>query len=535
MALRSAEAVEPPSTSVPWVYLSSVIFLLSGAVFYLYLARVLSHTDLGAVVILSAIAALMAVVFSLGLGPGFQHFLSFYLGRSDTAVVRTLVRSGFLFAVVLSAIAGIATLTLSTVFSDLFFHTRAYATAIAILAVFAGLQTGNSALQSVLLGLQRFVAYSAVFILGSISIYGFALGFLWFRPGVDSIVAGWALGAALGFALAVVAIVRTAPPGAVDARARVRSGEPNLHRSILAYSLPLFVWSVLATGTAYVDRLVLASVASLASVGVYNYALLIATGSLVVVGPFTTILVPKASRSFGERNEGEIRALTRSAITLIVLVYVPIGLGIAALGPFLLRYLAGPGFVSGSLSMVTLLVLSAVFVPYSILSSIAAGTRRTFAFAKAAGLALTANVALSIVLVPRLGMLGAALGNSSMVWVPFLVFYLELRNTGFVEFDLRSLLRVWLAGGVMAVVVGVPLWLLNYELLFVPVFVALGIACRAVLLRRLGAITHDTAATLLRLLPRWLAGLRHIVYWLTPTYRSENPTIPGGTGLPYRR
>ncbi len=529
MALQSTEAAEPTSISVPWVYLSSLVFLLSGAIFYLYLARVLPPNDLGAVVILSAIAAVMAVAFSLGIGPGFQHFLSYHLGRSETAIVQSLVRSAFFYALALSVASAVTTLALSTAFSDLFFHTRAYATAITILAVFAGVQTANSALQSVLLGLQRFVSYSLVFISSSIAIYGFAVGFLVIWPGVDSIVTGWASGASLGCALAVLAIVRVRGRRNSDSGMDSRTAGASLHRSLVAYSLPLFVWSVLATGATYVDRLVLASVADLASVGVYNYALLIASGSLVIVGPFATILVSKASSSFGQGDRQELRTLTRGAITMIALVYVPISLGIAALGPFLLRVLVGPGFVTGSLAMALLLVASAVVVPYSILSSVAAGTRRTMAFAKAAGLALCANIVLSVVLVPRVGMVGAAIGNSSMVWVPFAVFYLELRNTGLVAFDLRSLSRIWLASLAMAAVVGVPLALLGYDLSSVAIFVVAGILVLAVLLRLLGAISVGTAASLLGLLPRRLGALRHVIYWLAPT--CQTPTVPASSGV----
>ena len=535
MSLQPVAVEEPSSTSVPWVYLSSLTFLLSGAIFYLYLARALPYNDLGAVVVLSAIAALMPVAFSLGIGPGFQHFLSFYLGRSETSVLQRLVHSAFFFALVLSLATAATTLVLSTVLSDLFFHTRAYADAVAILAVFAGLQTGNSTLSSVLLGLQRFATYSVVSIAGWVATYGLALLFLSVRPGVDSIVIGWTLGATLACTLYVITILRTSGSWTPLLAGTRGAGEPGLHRSILAYSLPLFIWSLLATGALYVDRLVLASVANLASVGIYNYALLIASGSLVVVGPFSTLLIPKASKWFGQRNEDEIRALTRSAITLIVLVYVPVGLGIAALGPFLLRYLAGPGFVGASLPMIVLLVLSAVFIPYSILSSIAAGTRRTMAFAKAAGFALGANVVLSVLLVPRLGMLGAALGNASMIWVPFLVFYLELRPTGLVRFDLRSLSRIWLATGLMSVMVGVPLWFLGYDLAFVPIFVLLGIASLAVSLRLLGAVSAETATTLLQVLPRWLSGLRHAIYWLAPAYRVEGMQPVSGAGLSYQR
>lgn len=521
MSLQLIDVREAPRTSVPWIYLSSLSFFLAGAVFYLALARLLPYTELGAVVILAAVASLMTVVFSFGIGPGFKHFLSFYLGRSETATLRALVRSALFFAIVLSVAAASATLALSTGLSDLFFHTRAYSGAIAIVSVYAGLLTANSILQSVLLGLQKFAIYSMVYITWSVATYGLALGLLLVRPRVDSVVTGWALGSALGCALYVVVILRTTRHGSGAGTLLGGVAPPHLYRSFFAYSLPLFVSSVLATGALYVDRLVLASVATLASVGVYNYALLIVTASAVVIGPFGTILIPKASMSFGQRNEAEIRSLTQRGITLIALVYVPVGLGLAALSPFLLRYLAGPGFVSASVPLIVLLVISAVFVPYQILSSIAAGTRRTMAFVWAAGFALVTNLALCIALVPRLGMTGAAIGNSSMIWIPFLVFYLELRNSGFVSFDLASLARVWLGACAMSLAVGVPLWFLGYPPVFVPIFVLIGIVCLAVLLRLMGAITAETATTLLQVLPRRLHGLRHAIYWLAPSYRVE--------------
>lgn len=502
--------------------------------FYLYLARVLSDSDLGAVVILSAIAALMTAVFSLGIGTGFQHFLSFYLGRSETATLNALVRTAFFFAVILSVASVVTTLVLSTGLSDFFFHTRAYVGVIALLAIFTGVQTANSTLQSVLLGFHKFATYSIVYILGSVATYGLPLGFLWLKQGLDSIVIGWTTGAALACALYLVAILRTI--GTLSGKGQNAGGGDglNLRQSIVTYSLPLFVWSLLATGALYVDRLVLASIVNLANVGIYNYALLIASGSLAVVGPFATILMPKASKLFGRRDDNEIRVLTRNAITLITLVYVPVGLGIAALGPFLLRFLAGPGFVAASIPMIALLIISAVFVPYSILSSIAAATRKTTAFVKAAGLALATNVALSIILVPRVGMLGAAFGNSSMEWVPFLVFYVELRSTGLVRFDLHSLSRVWLASGVMFAVVGVPLWVSGYDLILVPVFVALGVVSLAVSLRLLGAIGGETATTLTQLLPRWLYGIRHAIYWLAPAHKTDRIRTMSGSG-PFRQ
>jgi hypothetical protein len=57
------------------------VYLLSGTVFYVYLAHVLQADKLGSVVVLAAVAAIMSVALSLGIGSGFQHFLSFFPGQ----------------------------------------------------------------------------------------------------------------------------------------------------------------------------------------------------------------------------------------------------------------------------------------------------------------------------------------------------------------------------------------------------------------------------------------------------------------------
>jgi stage V sporulation protein B len=512
----SVEDRELAHASVPWVYLSSVTLILSGAVFYVYLARVLPTDELGSVVVLAAIAAIMSVVFSLGIGSGFQHFLSYYLGRSSPATVHALIRGSFLLALVLGGGSALLTAALSPGLSQIFFHTGVYASTIELLALFTGLTTALTVLQSVLIGLQRFVAYAVCAIVGYVTMYGSAVVLLYLRREVDSIVIGWVAGFALACVLTVFMILRYArgPTGSPPTAPAPWRSTTGLFRSLLLYSLPIFVSGVFTTGTQYIDRLVLASVADLSSVGVYNYALLIASGSLFLIAPFSTFLVPKISESFGRGDMEGIRSLSSTSTTLIVLVYVPAGLGVAAIAPPLLRVLAGPGFVVASVPLAILVGVSAAFVPFVVLGAVIAGTRRTIVWAEAAGLALFANIVVSLALIPRFGMVGAALGNSSMIWVPFVVFYWALKGTGLIRFDREAIARIWLAAVLMALVVWGPLELVRYDLVLVPLFVLIGVGVLLVSLRALRAVPREVADLFLSGLPKWLGGVRPVVDWV---------------------
>lgn len=503
---------ESARASIPWIYLSTVSFFLAGGAFYLYLARLVPTSEVGTIVVLSAVAAIVSAACSLGLGSGFQHFLSYHIGMADPSSVRALVRSSLLAALILSTLATAVTISLAGAIGLLFFHSSAYTEVLELLGLFSGLSTGSTVLQSVLLGLQRFVYYSIASISGNLATYGLAVLLLILRPGVISVVEGWILGAGLASLLYTVGIyLHPLAPKATE-QETVRTTA--LYRSVLVYSLPLFAAALIGTGTTYVDRLVLASIADLSSVGIYNYAILVAAGSLFVVSPFGTLLVPKISELLGADNRHGIQFVTRTAGTLVVLVYVPFALGLAALAPILLRVLAGPGFVSASLPMGLLLLLTAVFIPYAVLTSLAAGIRRTDALVKASVLALLTNIALSIALVPKFGMIGAALGNSAMSWVAFGVLYVELRGTGLVHFDLSALVRIWLAAGAMALAIAVPLEVGGYTSLRAILFVALGAAVLVVALRWARALNADLTTFLVRILPRRLRFFRSTICWV---------------------
>ncbi|MHB8351599.1 MAG: lipid II flippase MurJ [Thermoplasmata archaeon] len=509
---------EPARASIPWIYLSTISFFLAGGVFYLYLARIVPTSEVGTIVVLSAVAAIVSAACSLGLGSGFQHFLSYHIGMDDPLSVRALVRSSLLAALVLSTLAAAVTIGLASAIGNLFFHSSAYTEPLELLGLFSGLSTCATVLQSVLLGLQKFIFYSAVAITGNVATYGLAVVFLIVRPGVTSVVEGWTVGAGLACVLYTIGIYLhpLAPSKGVQGNLRPTA----LYRAVLAYSLPLFAAALIGTGTTYVDRLVLASIADLSSVGIYNYAILVAAGSLFVVSPFGTLLVPKISELLGAGNLHGIRYVTRTAGTLVVLVYVPFALGLAALAPILLGVLAGPGFVSASLPMALLLLLTAIFIPYAVLSSLAAGIRRTQALVKASVAALVVNIALSIVLVPKFGMIGAALGNSAMSWAAFGVLYWELRNTGLVRFDFGALMRIWLAAGAMALAVAVPLEVMGYSPLRALLMVGAGLVVLLVGLRWARALNSDLTAFLVRALPRRLHWLRPGICWVAACQNS---------------
>ncbi len=513
MNVRSEDSDELPQGGATWVYASAVVTTAAGALFYLYLARAVSLDQLGAIVVLQAFAYIVATAASLGLGRGFQHFLAFFRGRGEgSTYTRPLVGMSYVTVVLLCLASAGISLSIAGGLSLWLFHSANYLPTIELLAPYAGLLVATIILTGVIVGLQRYIAYSVVMILGTATMYGVPVVLYSEYHSLQSIVLGWIAGAVVLISAALVVIERITrlPSGTGRPAAGVYG---RLYRNLFTYSLPVVVSALVTTCTYYIDRLILASLVNLPTVGIYNYAILFASASLFAVSPFQTILISRISALFGRGESGPIASLVRTGGTLVVLIFVPLSLALSALGPVLLRYLVGAPFVAAALPMAVLLGISAAFVPFTILTSLASGIRRTSAVMVSSVCALAANASLSILLVPHFGMVGAAIGNSSMFWAPFLALYLLFRETGLVDFDLRSMAAVWAASVGMALTVAVPLLLLGYALPFVPLFAAAGVVVFVILVRGLGALPWEVTVELQRHLPTWANILRPIIRW----------------------
>ena len=501
-----------PRGAVPWLYAQSTVATLAGALFYLYLARVAPLDELGAAVVLQAFAMIAATAASLGLGRGFTHFLSYHQARGENDTARTLLRLSYLTAALLALVAAGVTVALSGELSELLFHSPTYTSTVELLAVLSGVVTAGLILGGVLLGLQRYVSFSIVAILGNTAMFSLPLVLFTFWRTLPAIVIGWALGSALLDVGLIVAIEQAARAVGISGRGPTVSLRVT-NQSVLVYSLPVVASLLITTSTYFVDRLVLASIANLGTVGVYNYAILFATAALFLVTPIQSVLTPRISALFARGEWSRIRAVVWNASTLIALVFVPISLGVAALGPLLLRLLVGPEFVPAAVPLAVLLVISALFIQFNVLVSLSSGTRRTSVLMVSSLSALIANAALSILLVPYMGMLGAAIGNSAMFWAPFLVLSYSWRRSDLARVDLRAIGAIWAASAALSLTMGVPLLVLHYVPIYVPLFVALGVGVFLVALRLLRALPAETTDELMRHLPRWAYGLRPIICW----------------------
>lgn len=196
-----------------------------------------------------------------------------------------------------------------------------------------------------------------------------------------------------------------------------RLGRPALAwsrlRPLLAYGIPLMPNGVLRWLINYADRLVIIQVLGLASVGVYAASYSLGQVLHLLVMPLGFVLFPFLSRLWDQGERQEVRTYLSYATRYYLLIAMPAGVGISLLSQPLLRLIATAEFATSELLVfwITLgFVLNGVFQINVYTFHL---THRTKSLSLILMAAAALNIGLNIVLVPALGLSGAAIATAS--------------------------------------------------------------------------------------------------------------------------
>ena len=366
----------------------------------------------------------------------------------------------------LALVSSIFILLSANSISVLFFHSSSYTFLVELLALDVPLAILISMLNSVLLGLQRFKQSGLIGMTYVVLVYGSAIVLLKATNSLEAVPIGWGIGYAFGAALFLIEL----------SRKHVRGNASRVDmRRIVSYSAPLYVTGVISVGASYIDRLIVAYLKNLQSIGIYTLVLMIVAAVAILSSPVSSMVLSKFSEYYARNDSEMIREGVRISTNAASVLYVPAALGVSALSIPFLRLVGGQAYVQGAIPLVIILVVNSLFVIKGPLSSALQGTRKTHIFVISASASLLVNFALSLVLIPQYSLVGAAAGYSSIPVVTFLIIYYFARRAEVLRLDLRMLSRIWLSSIIMALTVYALAWLTGFTLALIPFYVMSGL------------------------------------------------------------
>jgi O-antigen/teichoic acid export membrane protein len=277
--------------------------------------------------------------------------------------------------------------------------------------------------------------------------------------------------------------------------ARDRPGHPDFSVILpaLKFGLPMVPAAYAVWGLNWLDRIFLVHYRSFAEIGIYTVAYSLGYAAVEVFANPVWAMYPSLATELHNRDNREhADRLLHATSGAILIVMVPAIAGLWVLGTPIITLIAGPQYEGGA-AIMAIVALGYLFLTLSGFTDLALGLvyrqyLGTISIVLAAGL----NLLLNFLLIPSLGIMGAALATLAAFLLHFLLsWYLAARHLPLWR-DFRSPIKIVIAAAVMAVVIYLlgktidvsPLWQ-------VAILVPAGAVSYVILAMVLGVISHE--------------------------------------------
>lgn len=196
-------------------------------------------------------------------------------------------------------------------------------------------------------------------------------------------------------------------------------------KKVLDFSTPLIISSLSIYGLTYVDRLVIERFLGLEELGLYAVPARLATGAVFLVYGIQMALAPLV---YANPDDNNVKGMQRRLVGYYFTFTVCLVAACKFISYDIFYYLLPPQYAGGSV-LLPILLLSALLINGASLFLGLSVNRKTSRLAAINLLAFVANFAGNIILVPALGLIGAAVSTmlSSLGFI-FLSVYLSERE-----------------------------------------------------------------------------------------------------------
>ncbi|MFC1992263.1 flippase [Chloroflexota bacterium] len=182
-------------------------------------------------------------------------------------------------------------------------------------------------------------------------------------------------------------------------------------REYLRFGIPLapnaaIMWIINAS-----DRYIISYFIGVAAAGIYNAAYAIGSYASFLIMPIGIVLYPTIAKLYEENNLSETRNYLGYSVKYFMMIAIPAAFGLSILAKPILQILTTPEFITGS-TVVPLVAFSAIFLSlYQIIEYIIMLAKRTRLLMMLLSTSAALNIVLNIILIPRMGILGAAIAT----------------------------------------------------------------------------------------------------------------------------
>jgi O-antigen/teichoic acid export membrane protein len=500
----TSERVRKITSGIRSLTIQNAVNSIMGFVFLTLLLRLLSPSDYGLYSAALVVTGIGSSIASFGLQSAATRFVAF-LGR-DEGESRLVSRSIVVLALTFSTAATIVFVLLSPALSLYFTKSTSSEWIFAASGAWLFSNTISGIFLGLVQGMRKYQSLARILVGANFAIVCLTvLGLLEFHSVIVPIIAWVVYGAVISFWSLAITRKRLllAAPAETDARAM---------KQVLRYSVPLGVAGIVTVATGFADPLVVGGLLTAKQLGAYYAAIAISGGlGVMLFTPLNTAFFPETSS-----NANDPRKLSqglRLAFRYTALALVPVSFAMVGLSKQMIALFSG-GVRTYFIANPSLQLMCGFFLfvaMQGILTSLLLSIGKTTQVMMIGIVTVVLDLGLSVLLIPSLGLLGAATSRVLVDVAGFLIAMYLARNYLRGVADIGFQAKLFVASSIMlAVLFSMSKFISNTAFTLIP-YGLLGGVVLLLCVRWLGLLTEEDKRYLEHFMPRTLGRLMRML------------------------
>jgi O-antigen/teichoic acid export membrane protein len=405
-----------------WSLAGNVFFKFTSFFYTIILARAASQDDIGLFFLSLGVVSLVSVIADLGLPMSLPRYIPYFKARKEGSKIRYLLKMASFLVLGTSLLITAAVFLLAEPIGQLYESTvlpDALRVMSAYILLYSGFKFVSQYLQSRAdiksMQLVRNVQNAAKLFITLALFWLFGASFL-------TIAAGFLL----SFLLSLVVALPIVGKRILDIPNEVvEFSKGGLLKEVIPFGIMVSIVTTFSVVIWSSDKVILGYLLpaseSLELVGVYTLATTIAMVLLIFPQSIAQIFLPVMSKLVGKDNKKEMRSTLGTAERWAVFVALPIALVMVTFSGDLLSILYGDAYRTGATAL-AIFTMAKLFFAFAMMLSLSLAAMRLvkLELAISAVTALT-NILLNFLLIPVMGMEGAALASAASLLLFFLL------------------------------------------------------------------------------------------------------------------
>jgi O-antigen/teichoic acid export membrane protein len=475
-----------------------------GFVFLTMLLRLLSPSDYGlysAALMVTTIGSSIAI---FGLQYAATRFVAFM--AHDEGGSRFVSRSIVVLSLIFTSAATVVFVVLSPALSLYFTKSTSSAWVFAASGAWLFSVTISGIFQGLVQGMKKYHSLAMILICANAATVGLTVvGLLEYHSVIVPIIAWVVYGAVIvGWSL-VITRKRLLVADSAFAGGRAL-------KRVLGYSIPLGIAGIVTVATGAADPIVVGGFLSEAQLGAYYAAIAISGGlGVILFSPLNTAFFPESSSN--AEDPRTLSAGLRLAFRYTTLALIPVSFALVGLSKQMIRLFSGgvPGYLIANPSLQMMSGFFLFVAMQGILTSLLLSTGKTTQVMLIGLVTVALDLALSVLLVPSFGLLGAATSRTVVDVAGFLIAVYLTRNYLRGVADVRFQAKIIASSLVMlGVLFSLSKFVSNRALTLIP-YSLIGVAVLLMCVRALRLLTEEDKRHLEHFMPSSLARVMRLL------------------------